>query len=466
MPTGKIENMNISYKWHYHVADWRIVGETYIYTEPHKNSSYHTISGSGTKNNKLITGNIFESDYKAEVNGEPWYHFPKFNGILNKPGWLPYQLNGVQIVKRVGDVRYCDENPPKLTSTADDNKESDNKQVPRIDAEKVLSSKAFKDFLRSKMMIKEDANKLDIYFNRMQFANLHRAIGTTREYLFFVKPDLHIYTPGTKKLNKELGNDAFWIELNDKYSKIICQLQKSAGNPDTSEITRTPFMPILTNTVVSSLDLPSINAETTDTPQTIYGTTIQYRQSSMRSDENFDFSLEFYDTPNLEVYHLFKAWDEYEKLKTLGVVSPPMYNSSKKDAMNRYIVDKILHDQIGIYKFIVGDDMETIIYYAYFCGCFPKSVPRDTFKEIESGLIRYSVDWHAQFVEDMNPLILADFNELARTYVNPKTDRMISLWDFENNRINGEWASSPYIVAYNSHTTAKRIYKLKWFNKK
>jgi len=300
----------------------------------------------------------------------------------------------------------------------------------------------------------------------MQFANLHRAIGTTREYLFFVKPDLHIYTPGTKKLNKELGNDAFWIELNDKYSKIICQLQKSAGNPDTSEITRTPFMPILTNTVVSSLDLPSINAETTDTPQTIYGTTIQYRQSSMRSDENFDFSLEFYDTPNLEVYHLFKAWDEYEKLKTLGVVSPPMYNSSKKDAMNRYIVDKILHDQIGIYKFIVGDDMETIIYYAYFCGCFPKSVPRDTFKEIESGLIRYSVDWHAQFVEDMNPLILADFNELARTYVNPKTDRMISLWDFENNRINGEWAASPYIVTYNSPTTAKRIYKLKWFNKK
>jgi hypothetical protein len=316
----------------------------------------------------------------------------------------------------------------------------------------------YKNFLRSKMLIKEDGSLLNTKFNRMQFVNPYHTISSTREFLFFTKPDLHIRIPGTTTLNKELGNDPYWVELNTYYKRVVHQLQMGADNDSN------PFIPLLTNQSASSLDLPTVSLETNDTPQTIYGTSIQYPQGSFKSDESFDFSLEFYDDPWLDVYQFFKAWNEYENLKTLGRVSPPMY-SSNSYAISSYTINKILHDQIGIFKFIVDDDMETIIHYSYLCGCFPKSVPRDTFKEIEPGLIRYSIDWHAQFVEDSNPSILVDFDQLCNKYKRVDFNNLVSIWDMNGRHVNGNWAACPYIV-WTSDTSrpTNRKYLLKWYD--
>jgi hypothetical protein len=294
-------------------------------------------------------------------------------------------------------------------------------QTPKVSNFIDLNSTNMKKFLRSQKFLKEDEKLVNTKFNRLQFRNPYNAISGTREYVFFTKFDLHITNPGTetKTLNSELGNDPYWLDANLRYKDIIKQLQLSSTS-DTM-----PFMPILTNSIDSTLDLPAITADVTETPQTIYGTSLQYRGSSRRSDEGFDFSLEFRDNPWLSVYQLFKMYDEYEREKTLGRVTPPKYDNTNSKSLNRYTVDRILHDQNAIYKFILEDDMETIIYYAYLCGCFPKSVPRDTFREIEDGLIKYSVDWHAQFVDDMKPIYLSNFNQICRSYINPNTNTMI-----------------------------------------
>ena len=42
-------------------------------------------------------------------------------------------------------------------------------------------------------------------------------------------------------------------------------------------------------------------------------------------------------------------------------------------------MNKIIHDQFSIYKFIVDEDMETIIYWGKYYGVYPTSLPRDAF---------------------------------------------------------------------------------------
>lgn len=331
---------------------------------------------------------------------------------------------------------------------------------------------------KSRYMITYDNKvKAASRFNRYQYQNQFNVINGAREYIFFTKPKLNIMK-NSKSLNKALKNDPYWIDMKRYYRRIIAYLQgddkggmqKHSLNTDY----RHQFIPLLTNMVASNLDMPSKSAETTDTPQTIYGTSIQYRKSSYKSDEGYDFSLEFYDDKWLDVYHLFKMWDEFENLKDIGILGPP-----SKD----FTVKKRLCDQISIYKFIVdADDMSTIIFYAKFTGCFPKSVPREAFSELKEGIISYSIDWHAQFVEEMNPVILSEFNSLCKKYMNAKDNTGLSAptadsWNayaanYNKNKGYMRYADSgfvacPYIIRVSEpfgHNPTGNLYKLIWLD--
>lgn len=431
-----------------HSAYWMVLHNTHVYNTPYLSSNNHAYSDkqvpSGSSRTYLDSG-------KAVINGDFWYYFPGFGG------WIPWKYKGIQMIKRSGETFYDEYTEKKEDTEGSDTSTKKETPVPNINKYMDTDTTNYKDFIRSKMIIKEDSKKWSYRFNRMQFPDPYKGIGSTREYLFFTKPDLHLLKPGTTSLNSELSNDPFWLEMKHKYLPIVRQLQQSADG------TTLPFSPLLSNAAASSLDLPSQSAETSETGATIYGTTIQYREGSFKSDEGYDFSLEFYDSPALETYHYFKMYNEYENLKTLGLVTPPCSANAK---LNKYIIGKILHDQMGIYKIIVGDDMETIIHYSYMWGCFPKSVPRDTFKDIESGVIKYSVDWHAQFVDDMQPEILIDFNELSNNYINIADANQISLWNNKINSMNGRWVGCPFITIVKDSTwpTGYR-YMLKWYNR-
>ena len=80
----------------------------------------------------------------------------------------------------------------------------------------------------------------------------------------------------------------------------------------------------------------------------------------MKSDEDVEFSIEFEDTQFLEVYNLFKAYDLYRQLKWMGLTAPD----------EKYISAKILHDHMGIFKFLIDTDGETILYWAYATGVY------------------------------------------------------------------------------------------------
>lgn len=313
-------------------------------------------------------------------------------------------------------------------------------------------------------------------FNRFGIVDPYNSLTNTREYLFFTKPDLHIFEPGTMNINPELANRDFFIELLQRYPAVAAQLQKSVRTERADGYC--PFMPLLSNSVKNKLDMPEISASVIDTPATIFGTSIDYRGDAFNAGEKFEFTLEFEDTRYLELYHFFKAMEEYAQLKKFGIVTPPNINSAKVDengyAYSQYIQNKELHDQFSIYKFIVDEDYEDIVFYAVFKGVFAKTVPREAFAEIDpNNGLRYTVQFEAQFVDDSKPYILAEFNNLISTTM-PLSDtpQWLDIYNSSIGDVDGTWALTPYVVkqyknntnpnAWLAPTSMQYKYKLKW----
>jgi hypothetical protein len=301
-----------------------------------------------------------------------------------------------------------------------------------------------------------DREDINLYNKVYRYGLFHpdTAVPTLKEVLFFTKPDLSIMKrsdnwgqkPSTSDLNPDLSYRLFWNDLKEYRFDIIRMLQGSLDE-------NTPWNYLLMNSCVSNLEIPTLASEAIETAANMYGVNLSYRASSENSDDNFDFSLEFKDTKWLETYHFFKAYEEYETLKHHGTVSPWL----------PYIVYKILHDQFCIYKFLLDDDMETIIYYAKFYGVYPKSLPRDTFTSGDfDGGIKYSIDFRAAFFEDMKPEILYDFNQVGEeAYNGAKYD--ITSYNDALGRPDNRPAVGARIYKWQSNMSPTGyVYKLKW----
>lgn len=280
-------------------------------------------------------------------------------------------------------------------------------------------------------------------FNRFGYLDPYNTLSSNREYLFFVKPDLHIFSGGnSSNLNPELNRLSIFTDAMSRYKDVLLQLQASASKHQ-------PYVTLLSNRINSKLDLPGISAESIETGRNIYGSVISYRQNSIKSDTDYDFTLEFKDTKYLDVYMFFKLFDEYERRKFTGSVTPPNEN---------YIINKILHDQMAIYKIIVGEDGESIIYWAKLVGVYPVSVPRDSFSSIDDHILNFSVNFKASFVEDMNPDILVDLN---RTSWVKSNESLIKIYNPATDLVNADWSPVP-IVIKDKNSSSRYHYKLKW----
>lgn len=243
----------------------------------------------------------------------------------------------------------------------------------------------------------------------------HDRLNDCREYLFFVKPDLHIAkittgdtTQGGMIINPELEDRDYFVDLVELYPEVVRELQLSAPGNGSKD----PFSRLLSFTVNSSLNMPGVDVSSIDGPSTVFGTSIEYMGNSESSNENHSFDLEFVDSKELEVFHFFKAYQEYQNAKKYGTVRPPHEWDGSTPKTSHYTKNKVLHNTMGIYKFVVSEDMETLIYWAYFWGVYPTSYPRDSFNDPNFDGLSFSVSFKAAFVEDMTRSILTNFNTL------------------------------------------------------
>lgn len=272
--------------------------------------------------------------------------------------------------------------------------------------------------------------------NRYGWVNPFDQDRVLREFLFFTKPDLNLFessiiTPDN--LVDGCRENNLLYETARRMPKVLTQLTSSVSDPDGKH---NPFMYLLSNAVSSKLDLPSISAESQESTQNIMGTSIQYRSHSLKSDNGFDFTLQFTDTPRLEVYTLAKCYDEYMRLLKQGYCSPKY----------EYIVGRIIPEQFSVYKFLIGSDGETIIHYSKLTGVYFTDVPRSDIAD-PGDEVKFSLSFHAQFVEDMNPHIISEFDKLTNSYTSyAGAGNFMPVYSSSSQGVNNKWAKFPKII--------------------
>jgi hypothetical protein len=355
-------------------------------------------------------------------------------------------------------VKFIDPLGDKSNTLNYNNADNSTKQIEFENLNKILAG--------NKVFTRED---IDWYnkFSRYGYIDPYHTDQISREFLFFTKPDLLLF--GSNKdttvkynssLNEKLANIPFFHDSNNRCGEAMRQLQYSVKDKNDK---LNPFMYLLSNAVTSKLDLPSISSESKESTSNILGTSIQYRGHSYKSDNGYDFSLSFTDTYKLEVYTLLKVYDEYMRLLKTG----------EADIKRTYIENMILPEQFSIYKFLIGSDGETILFYSKLTGCYFTDVPRSDLSDPGPDGIKFSASLHAQFVEDSNPAILAEFNQVASII---KASSEVGPYDYDNNIVDNTWVRRPEIVRVKydkrsstdtdvrvKHDDTNYNYRMKWF---
>jgi len=310
-------------------------------------------------------------------------------------------------------------------------------------------------------------------YNRYGWINLSDNDQICREYLFFTKPDLYIFATDSIAggLNETLSKIPFFKDAYARNPLSLAELQYSVKNKDG---TKDPFMHLLSNYVTSKMDLPSIQADSNKSTSNDYGVSIDYRSHSFKSDYAYDFALSFKDNQRLDVYILLKAYDEYMRMSKMGEINYGTGTSTTdkmKNIFKDYIKNKIVPEQFSIYKFLVGSDGETILYYAKATGAYFTDVPRSDFGDPGNEGFKFSVSLHTNFIQDMDPLILSEFDALTRASTD--YNDFIEIHDGED--MNNEPAKYARVIQVNNDKrvfrrmgtyTTFHDYRLKWTNKR
>lgn len=280
-------------------------------------------------------------------------------------------------------------------------------------------------------------------FKRLPILDPYNPYDGAQEYLFFTRPDLNV---------SGASNPLFTL-AKSAYPELLVDLESSNAG------TSCKFCPILSNAVSSSLDLPDLESSDIETGQNVYGTKIYYRGTSRKSDEEFEFNLEFEDTKQSEIYMFFKLWDEYKKLDWEGLVE------TKTD----YIMNKVLCDQISIFKIIVANDGYTILFWANVVGCYPKGVPRSVWNDANNlnNYLKITTSWRGHFIQDNDPNILVHFNKLSigkPAIPHGGIGRDIPIYDANTQQMVRTWSSKPYIcmISGGGKKANKHPFQLRW----
>lgn len=292
-------------------------------------------------------------------------------------------------------------------------------------------------------------------FNRFGYIDPYNKEDVLKEFLFFTKPDLRIYSGSGGTLTDDLEDIPYFKDCMYRYPAALWQLQQTSCPSGL----RTPFINILTNSVTSKLDLPDISAESQESTPNIMGTTITLRGHSYKSDNGYDFTLSFSDTAYLEIYHMVKAYDEFIRRTKTGETSP----------YDKYIKYNIASDQFSVYKFLIGQDGETIMYWAKATGVYFTNVPRSDFGD-PTDFGKYTLSFHAQFVEDNNPRDLVEFNRLVKTYLRTSYS-LQSTYNYTIGGVDNSWVRYPIITRATDARAMRRApanspnyydYRLRW----
>ena len=277
------------------------------------------------------------------------------------------------------------------------------------------------------------------HFNKLQRLNIDPPyVGKT--YVFITRPDLNFWRNPTgiqnvetvdlfqyfSKLNVGISvmpwlmfPDNMELEFEDGSGHARAQrgrvglinLGSSTDPRSFGYNTFTPFIPILSNTCVSTSGGQDLSLTTETTEGDLHGNKLQYAKGADESFEPGEITLEHVDINGLAVMHMYNMWVNYIHYLTKDIVK----------TWEAYIMYRILDYTCSIYIFETDRDNSTILRWAKYTGCFPKSVPLGNIQHnMESQadkLKNLSIPFAYNRCEANKPAVLMDFNFLMNKFL-------------------------------------------------
>lgn len=164
------------------------------------------------------------------------------------------------------------------------------------------------------------------------------------------------------------------------------------------------FLPLFTNRTksFSALDVVMNQQEAFDTKQ---GYRMVLPTFKTESEGSGSASLAMQETSNLDIIKTLTLWVNYISNITDGTfhANPDMVKNGVLDYMS------------SIYYFVLEPDGKTLKYWAKYTGCWPNTIPYAalSYNRGDQSLVDLEVNFLYMTKEDMNPMILEDFNRVS-----------------------------------------------------
>lgn len=186
------------------------------------------------------------------------------------------------------------------------------------------------------------------------------------------------------------------------------------------------FIPLITNTCTESSNSKDLNLTTFETDGDFSGNKLVYAAGLDETLSIGEFNLNFDDLYYSPVMHLITLWVMYIHYVTKGIATPYW----------DYIVDRIIDYTVSIYIFMLDIDGQTIVRYARYGGCFPRTVPFGAVQHSQEpntqALRNLAITYSYNFYEPMNPQSLIDFNMLSEASLISRDPNFAKLININN----------------------------------
>lgn len=232
-------------------------------------------------------------------------------------------------------------------------------------------------------------------FNRFAIPFPELALTKTFSHVFFTRPNLNLYNPSTKKLLESVDNDPYFYYLHRNSPELLKSLTKDFTY-------KHDFNPFLSN-MAGSFELQDEYIDVDEYGETLTGWKIKYGRHNIKSKTAGDFSIDYTDDNNYNIYKIHKAWVDYIS---------KVYRGEFK--VNREsITSHTLDYAASVYYFVCGPDGETILFWTKYTGVFPSTIPSSASTYRKGNILKmpeYSIKYEYSWKEDMVPTTLAEFN--------------------------------------------------------
>lgn len=197
-------------------------------------------------------------------------------------------------------------------------------------------------------------------------------------------------------------------------------------------LVETNFIPLLSNTCISTSNGKDIILETFETDGNFSGDKLKYANGIDESLTVGELQCEFDDIYHSPLLIIFYLWIMYMHYVGKAICNP----------YTEYIIHRIIDYTCSIYIFMLGTDNQTIIRWVRFGGCFPINIPFGVIQHNKEPNIeelrKISIPFAYNFMCPMEPLTLTEFNIVSGPSLYYRLKKSYGLTVNEINRLIGE----------------------------